>query len=510
MGLAASPALAAPGVSVSELSSLPAGATAGRLTGKVVNDSNKASRSQVTVRTMRRGTPARVIGRTTVKVAAHGSAAYRVAVKLPASLAKGNYYLSACTPKGTGAGQLGCATAHDDVLIKGGISVPGTQAPSTLAKASQAPECSSGARTLAKPGSRLYPETGNGGYTSIHTDINLVYDAPTNLFLPGTHVDLQQKATQCLTDFSLDFERTNTYSRNGVTGPNLAVSSVTINGQPATFTFKQPTYPGDPNGQDDPNPLAHAASNSNPVSASNPNPPACAPTGTSTALQGVQCPANKLVITPSAPIPAGTDFKVVVNYTGRPGVHVDGDGLTEGWFRNNNPVGDGGFMTTEPVGTMAWMPLNNHPSVKPTYEFWSTSNWDSTTGTGRTAISNGRLVGFTDNPTDPQFPGAPAVGTTAAIPAGSRTWHWLSAEPIANYLVENSIGNYDRYDLVAPSGVLFYHYQAFSITAAQKDINTAIMRQQEDIMNFQATLNGPFPFNANGVIVGFPSVSFAE
>ena len=85
----------------------------------------------------------------------------------------------------------------------------------------------------------------------------------------------------------------------------------------------------------------------------------------------MQCPANKLVITPAAPIPAGTDFKVTVNYTGRPGVHVDGDGPTEGWFRNNTPVGDGGFVTTEPVGTMAWMPLNNHPTVKPTYDFWT-------------------------------------------------------------------------------------------------------------------------------------------
>ena len=29
-------------------------------------------------------------------------------------------------------------------------------------------------------------------------------------------------------------------------------------------------------------------------------------------------------------------------------------------------------------------------------------------------------------------------------------------------------------------------------------------------MNFQTTFNGPFPFNANGVIIGLPSVSFAE
>ena len=57
----------------------------------------------------------------------------------------------------------------------------------------------------------------------------------------------------------------------------MTVVSVEVNGQPATFTFKQPTYPGDPNGQDDPDPAAHAISNANPVSATNPNPPACSP-----------------------------------------------------------------------------------------------------------------------------------------------------------------------------------------------------------------------------------------
>src|SRR4051794_5806944 len=152
LGVAASPALAAPGVSVSALSSLKAGATAGTLTGTVVNDTARAKRAKVAVRIMRRGTHQAVIGRTTVAVAAHGSAAYRVGVKLPAGLAKGNYYLSACTPKGTGAGALGCATARDDVLIKGGIRVPGTQLASTLARTSQAPACGAGGRTLARPG----------------------------------------------------------------------------------------------------------------------------------------------------------------------------------------------------------------------------------------------------------------------------------------------------------------------------------------------------------------------
>ena len=494
LGVFATPAVAAPGVSVSSLSSLKAGATAGTLHGTVVNDTGKATRANVAVRLFRRGTDAAVVGRTAVKVAAHGRADYAVKVKLPSSLARGNYYLGACTAYGKGDGSLGCATARNEVLIKGGTPVRPARA-----KAAQASdECAPGGWSLQPVGSRVYPEMGNTGYESLHSDVHLVYDAPSNLFLDGTHVDLKQRATQCLTSFSLDFERTNNVTSTTTPGPNLSVQEITINGVPATYTFKQPTYPGNPNGLDDPNPLAHAASNSNPVSATNPNPPACAPTGTGAAAQGAQCPANKLVIPPSQPIPAGTEFTVQVKYTGRPGVHVDGDGSTEGWFRNNNPVGDGGFMTTEPVGTMAWMPLNNHPTVKPTYEFWTTTNWDAASGTGRTAISNGRLIGFTDNAADANFPG------------GSRTWHWKSPEPIANYLVENSIGNYEMTERVSPSGTIYYQAQATAIAAARKTSNQAIMDQHEDITAFQTPFNGPFPFSTNGVIIGLPSVSFAE
>ena len=199
LGLVASPALAAPGVAVSAVSSLQAGATAGTLTGKVVNDTDRATRAQVAVRIMRRGTRRPAIGRTTVAVPAHGSAVYRVAVKLPPGLSRGNYYLSACTAYGNGAGKLGCATARDEVLIKGGTPARGTQAASALAKAAQAETCSSGGRTLAKPGSRLYPETGNTGYTSSHTDVNLVYDAPSNL-LPAGHARRSPAARDAVPD----------------------------------------------------------------------------------------------------------------------------------------------------------------------------------------------------------------------------------------------------------------------------------------------------------------------
>src|SRR6478672_2423977 len=203
-------------------------------------------------------------------------------------------------------------------------------APANVAAApgpSAPPNCSSGAHTLSHFGDHVYPETGNGGYASLHTDVHMIYDAPSNQFLPGNHVVLTVRATQCLTDFSLDFERTGV-DANG--GPDMTVESVFVHGRPAAYKFVQPTYPGDPNGQDDPDPRAHQTSQVNPVGRpqNNPLPPACTPAVTGNdvnAQNGDPCPANKLVITPFHHIPNHAVFKITVSYTGRPGVHTDGD-----------------------------------------------------------------------------------------------------------------------------------------------------------------------------------------
>src|SRR5215469_9967143 len=269
-----------------------------------------------------------------------------------------------------------------------GLLLPGLALTSSAAAARvSAKHCSAGARSLALPGSRLYPDTGNGGYTSLHTLVHMIYDASTDRFLAGNSVTLTDRASQCLRSFSLDFERR---SKNTSAGPDMTVQSVSVNGQPASFTFVQPTYPGDPRGPNDPNPAAHEASQTDPVGGQqhNPLPPACSPELMSTnpakmnSLNGTQCPANKLVITPSRPIRNGSVFTVTVRYTGRPGVHNDGDGTTEGWFR----APDGGLVTTEPVGSEDWMPLNDYPTAKPTYDF------SDTVTAGRTVIANGELV----------------------------------------------------------------------------------------------------------------------
>ena len=181
-----------------------------------------------------------------------------------------------------------------------------------------------------------------------------------------------------------------------------------------------------------------------------------------------------------------------VAYTGRPGVHIDGDGSTEGWFRSDEPAGDGGFVTTEPVGTEDWMPLNNHPSAKPTYDFYDTVT------KGRTAIANGRLLSRRTHRPDSRFP------------HGSTTFHWRSGAPVASYLVENSVGRFDLTSRLGSDGIRYYEAQASSLSQARKRANLKVMRQQQDITDFQSTFNGPFPFRTNGVLVGRPSASFEE
>jgi hypothetical protein len=205
--LGTSPALASgPGVTVGSVSSLAAGARSGTVHGTVINRRAKATTATVSVRVQSARKAARV-GSARVRVAANSSQGYTARVQLPSSLSRGNYYLAACTANGDDA--LGCATSRRDIRIKGGFPVRGSavRLPQTRrgAGAAAAEDCTPGGHTLAKPGERVYPELGNTGYASVHSDVYINYDALANRFLDGTHVDLQQRSTQCLSDFSLDF-----------------------------------------------------------------------------------------------------------------------------------------------------------------------------------------------------------------------------------------------------------------------------------------------------------------
>jgi hypothetical protein len=366
--------------------------------------------------------------------------------------------------------------------------------------------CAAGARTLSAPGDVLYPGVGNGGYTSVHTATHTVYDAAANRFLPGNHVDLTDRATQCLSSLSLDFERFEPGHPEG--SPGMQVQSVSIDGVPASFRFAQPTYPGDPKGPDDPDPRAHEASQHNPVGGpdKNPLPPACSPElakqpGRTTpsyklhkqisayeeSRDGSQCPADKLVITPRTPIPDGGTFTITVSYTGTPGVHYDGDGSAEGWFR----TADGNWMATEPVGSEDWMPLNDYPSAKPAYDF------SIITERGKTAIANGQRVSVTDNPPD------------AAFPRGSTTTVWHAPMPISSYLALTIVGDYTMKVRTA-DGRRYYEFQDRHIPARTRAKNAAIMAMQPGVTRFEEQFTGPFPFASDGIVAGSPATRSSD
>jgi hypothetical protein len=366
---------------------------------------------------------------------------------------------------------------------------------STSSTSTGATSCAAGAHTLAPPGSRLYPDTGNGGYTSLHTDVHLVYDATTNQFLPGNHVTLTDRSTQCLSSFSLDFERR---SVNKTDGPDMAVTSVRVNGRPASFTFAQPTYPGDPHGQNDPDPLAHQASEVNPVGGPhhNPLPPACTPELTSTnpatkeSGNGTPCPANKLVITPAAPVRGGSTFQVTVAYTGRPACTTTGMAPPRA---GSGPISRRATAASSPPSRSAPRTGCRSTTTRApsTYDFYDTVN------AGKTVLANGILEGSRRHPAGARFP------------HGSVTWHWHSAAPVASYLVEDSVGSFDLSERTV-RGTKFYQAQASSLSRARKAKNRAIMDKQPGITRFESQFNGPYPFSSDGVVVGRPAASFEE
>src|SRR3954452_5666331 len=183
--------------------------------------------------------------------------------------------------------------------------IGGVLASLALSATASAQTYTPGGRTL---GDRL-PElanVGNTGYEVQNYDLTLNYDPVANVFNAGTKADITLRATQNLSQFTLDFR-------------GLNVGDVTIDGVAATTTREN----------DD---AAYK---------------------------------NKLIVTPAAGINNNRVFHVVINYTGTPTAMEDPDESFEGWIRTT----DGSFVVNEPIGAMTWFPNNNHPADKATYDF---------------------------------------------------------------------------------------------------------------------------------------------
>ena len=287
----------------------------------------------------------------------------------------------------------------------------------------------SGARTLGDP---LFPEIGNGGYDALSYLIELDWSATGNTFQAGTKTTMVADALQNLSDFSLDLE-------------GLTVSGVTVDGAAAAFTR-----------------VAPAACSEVPPAAS--------------------CPATKLVVTPAAPINAGTNFQVEVSYTGQPQRHTDPDGSDEGWA----DTADGAFVVNEPIGAMTWFPSNNHPIDRATYGF------ELTVPTGKTAIG---------------------VGEQGAAPTdngdGTTTWHWAEDDPTATYLTTATVGDFDLTASTTGFGLQLYDAIDSDFSPAEKILAGTSTSREGDVISFFSAGYGPYPFDSAGSVVDDSDVGYA-
>jgi aminopeptidase N len=184
---------------------------------------------------------------------------------------------------------------------------------------------------------------------------------------------------------------------------------------------------------------------------------------------------GKLKITPPTAIAKRQAFTVLVEYRGRPRRITDPDGSSEGW--NRTP--DGAVAVGEPVGTAAWLPCNNTPADKASFDI------RLTVPAGLRAVSNGRLRGVQ------------ARGSR-------RRYEWRERQPMATYLALIDIGRgalvYSRTDGL-PTWTL--------VDPAMARRSRRVLGKLGEIVHFESQLFGPYPFEALGSVVDKVPLEYA-
>lgn len=301
------------------------------------------------------------------------------------------------------------------------LMLPGAASPARAA------EPVAGAQTS---GDSLFPNVGNGGYDVANYDLDIAWTPGATLAASTIDATAAIRATTTgdpLSSYSFDFE-----------GPNLTVSSVTVNGVPAQFTRDE---------------------------------------------QPMQI-RHKLIVTPATPVSG--EFTTVVTYAGVPSRHVDADMSFEGW----NVTADGATFVNQPIGSMTGFPNNNTPSDKATYtlDIDIPDTITNAAGTGNAAAaSNGELVA--------KVPSG-AGRTTWRWVQQEQMASELVIISIGKYdVLESDI-------TLASGRVLHeWSFVDSAISAATKtSINTQRARQKA-IYDALETVYGPYPGNSVGVVV---------
>jgi aminopeptidase N len=127
--------------------------------------------------------------------------------------------------------------------------------------------------------------------------------------------------------------------------------------------------------------------------------------------------ADKLRVTPAAPIAAGAHFKLEVRYGGAPKPMNSRFG-TLGWEQ----LTDGVLVASQPIGAPSWFPCDDRPDRKAAYKI------AVTTASAYHVAANGVLESRT-------------------VAGSNTTWTYRQDEPMATYLATVQIGKYRSVEL---------------------------------------------------------------
>ena len=176
---------------------------------------------------------------------------------------------------------------------------------------------------------------------------------------------------------------------------------------------------------------------------------------------------QELKITSPASLAQGNGFTVAVSYSGVP-TGLSSKLFAMGWQK----VGGTIFTLDEPQGAATWFPVNDTPADKATYTF------HLTVPEPYVATANGVLVD-----TQPKGTG--------------RTFTWKMDRPMASYLAAVDVGKFSAETSTSAGGVTVRNYFATDVATAAHD---AFSRTGE-VIDYFASLFGPYPFAAYGVVV---------
>ena len=187
---------------------------------------------------------------------------------------------------------------------------------------------------------------------------------------------------------------------------------------------------------------------------------------------------RELQITPPHPIRSGERFTTAVAYGGAPRPVSDGTDLFDvGWQTDGREA----YVVSEPTGASTFFPVNDHPTDKATYAF------EVTVPAGQVAATNGLLVEQRD------------TGD------GRTTWVYEARDPIASYLVQVAIGDYELVDEGTVGDVRVRHVLHRSFAAAARS-TVARTAEMIDVLD---DVFGPYPFEAYGVVAVNEPLGFA-